>query len=405
MRLSPEDAGNADHKKALDSAVSRWFVALDGLPSVPSVSSSFTFGNADWIIDFQFTGTPLEYCGRNPAGTTTTIIHSSGHPDCIGAPPGSLVNVLVHELVHTLGFSNALEGKGQAGYSDHCALYLNPDGAVNGGICQHEIELLLSKYGERDPIPSESFWSHHIITGVQTSPPTVTVAEGSDAALAATHLGAERSRRTLRAVDDETFSWVSANEAIARVTPAGASVTVNGQAVGTTILAARTSSGLNADEEYGSQFALHGTSVPVTVTASSGGGGGGGGGAFRVDTVLGPARPIVTSGSYGFSAVLENESSAGILSHDWTFDFSKPGIATILSSAEAPVVNVPAGSYTIEVHVEVMDATGTRASRIEHWPVCTESGGGGGGGGGGEQLRRGLDDPDGGVTPQAVEGC
>ena len=316
----------------------------------------------------------------------TLTLYNPAYPSSCSTNRDDAVTTLTHELGHVLGYQS---GAHQTPPS-YRSFRLPDDGTINGTVCQHEVEGVLSAYSFRPrPFEVDSFWTKPIVTGLVTTPSSVSVAVDATKQVTVTHFTFRRQNNAPAAqVGSASFSWAQGATNIATVSQAGL---VTGKGEGTTKVTVSSPSPLPSTFQLGGRFAGWGQEIPVTVTT------GGGGPGFRVSALNGVATPITTAGTHWLSAAVIN-APVGTLMIRWVVAYSNAVIDTVDTGfgPNSYALQVPAGSYTIRVTATPRIGNETGASRSQDFPVCT-----GQGGGGGEFIAA---KPPGGGT-DAVEGC
>ncbi len=328
------------------------------------------------------TGTPYsgETNATSPSVDSITIKRGSAC-DSFTNKSNDLVAVLTHELGHSLGFDNDLHKPPSLSY---CAMHLESIApAINGTVCQHEVEWLLAGYNYR-PAPPGDFWGRPIITGVQGIPSSTTVQVGGSVTLTATGLRFERQNGPgPQPVGSATVTWSSDNDSVATLDPsAGPATVMTGVRLGTTTVRAHLAGSLPLNALLSARLLNLGEPTAVTVTAPPG--------AFQVSNITGPATPITVAGTFQFQAVVVNPPPGTVYvrwvvmySNGDTLDFGPFGGVT-------RTIEAYAGAYNIRVKATPRVGTTYGLYAIRDWPVCT--------GGGGEYFQS---DP----GPDAEEGC
>ncbi len=399
-------SGPSSHINDIDDAVDKWNAALvhDSVPGIPSFEQ-ITSGTADVIV--LATASPgADLCMAVDVLSRPMIVTDDG-PCSSNADTYS--RILLHEFSHVLGFNKSMEKVGRDGISDHCAFHL-PDSdttgtppnliiapaPVNGSVCQHEIEFIYKHFGQlAEPFDANNFWNRHIVTGVNTNPPSVEVGVGQSTPVVVTALTFDRSGDSIQPVapGSTPIDW--------DVLPAGiAGVSSSGLVTGLVGGTARVIVGVGqvvSDYFRSTTLIRAKDSVPLFVS--------GGpppncqpGSTLRVTAITADQEPAITlAGNHTFTATTVG-CDPETVTYRWTFDPSKPGEQTVIfpSGSDAQIYDVPAGNYTITVTALPSDSSGTGFALTRGVNVCTDPPGGGGG------L---FGQKDGGVGTNAAGGC
>ena len=395
IAVTGPSAGSADIQAAMD----QWNTALasDAVRGIPRFV--WANGTPDLVIQGDSSGV---VCGHTFAIDTPIVMNINSpttctHPDIYG-------RILIHEFAHVLGFNGTTAHTvGVPGVSENCVINLprpdttggNPAGStspgVNTTVCQHEIEFIYQVYGQRQGgFDQTAFWDHPIVTGLRTTPASVTVDKGSSVQVTVNQLSFTRGQLSTAPLDSTTFSWEPSNPALAAVDANGL-VTGKGAGTGNVVI---TPNNIPSIYLQGTTLVADHFLVPLTVvdTASAPPGCGP---TLRVTAITVDQEPaITTAGSHGFAAT--TVGCGGPVTYDWTFDPSAPGMTTtrLLDAAAAVSYPVAAGSYTLTVTALPYDGS-QGIPLVRSVNVCT---------GGGLEL---LQAPGSGSDPgtNAVGGC
>jgi hypothetical protein len=333
-------------------------------------------------------------CGTtDPIGDVITIDRTDvvgGTTPCKTNATTDDITLLVHEFGHALGF-NPNSHKDEYGIPAGCTMNLESVApAIDGTVCQQEVEYLLAGYNYRQINPS-AFWNRPIVTRLVGPPVADTLTQGSSITLSVTHFGFDRQSMGHVPIGGTTVDWVPDSiqtVTVAPIPPAAARVV--GASPGLTTVRARTGSGLPSSYLLSSRLIALGEPTSILVTSPPPG-------PFRVTDILGPPTPITASGNRTFQATVINPP-AGTLQVRWVAIASN-GIFDSLDTGYGPnsfTLYVEEGAYSIRVkaYPRVVPPSGSPtygAHAMEDFPVCT--------GGGGDNLWGG------GGSPDAEEGC
>ncbi len=324
------------------------------------------------------------YCGAtniNPPNppSTITVYRRGSVPaaPCVGNASPFLEDLLRHELMHVLGVGN----NHFAGADDiplNCVVRLPADkNRVNGEPCQHELEVIYAGHGYRQ-IDIASFWTRPIVTGFAGLPAAITLAlEEKDTLSVTGFLFARQASPPVGTFGTTSLKWVSESPDRASVLALqGAAAEVTAEGAGSTRVLASIQGGAPASHLVGTVLALGSQPVGVTVPAPPPPPSGG----FRVTDIVGPATPFTTADPRTVSATVVNAPS-GTLLMKWKITYSNGVVPEYETGygANSHALQVPAGSYYIEVRATPKVHPDTGAGYVERFTVCTEDGGGGGG--------------------------
>jgi len=345
-------------------AIAEWNDALlpDSFPGLPRFAYASTGQDITVVVDGDGSGL---YCGATDvlgARQVQLTLYVGGGAAC-PTNRADATTTLKHELGHVLGYQVGAHHTPPA----YCSFYLPVDYTINGTVCQHEIEGVLSAYGFR-PTPGEvdSFWTRPLVTGLVTVPSAPSVVVGDSQQVVVTQFTFRRQNNAPSvSVGGATFSWESKSPGIASVFPSGL---VTGHAVGATRLVITNSGSVPSGYQLGARFGGWGHEVPVTVTGGSG---------FRVGAISGPGTPITSAGTYSLTATVLNAPN-GTLTIQWQVAYSNAVLDTVVTAfgPNSYALQVPAGSYNIRVTATPRVGSNTGASLIRDYPVCTGQGGG-----------------------------
>lgn len=388
LRIKAEEADT----EAVRQAVEVWQNAFPGHPLlVQSPRLSTSSGTVVWSV-YDYTNANDPKCGQTNIFDSTITIRTAAEFNCGDNASTSLKDVLVHELAHVLGFNS--QWHKNSPLPAGCVHQL-PEVGVDASPCQHEIELIYAAYGY-GTISSSSlsaFGAQRIITGLATSPTSVTIdaSEQDTISVLAKVFGRQGLSNELGA---PALTWASSSPAELTIVSLGSSavVEVSGEP-GTQTAFARATGSAGTGNRIGTWMSVVGHAVPVTITGS----------ApeppppapLRVtDISIGDGTPVTSQGYKSLAASVSGSYGYPV-SVRWQVSYSN-GVRSPQDfwDDQWTSVYVPGGSYTLSVTATPQGGYGIQ----QNFPVCTGSGGGGGGG----NLQR---VPDGGVTPTAVEGC
>ncbi|HMU61701.1 MAG TPA: Ig-like domain-containing protein [Gemmatimonadales bacterium] len=344
-------------------AINEWNAALlpDSFPGLPRFQYVTTGADINVVVDGNGSGL---YCGDTFV-VDSHFVHLKLHTP-VGSPCTSnwsdAITTLKHELGHVLGYQSGAHKIPPP----YCTFFLPDDHSINGTVCQHEVEGVLSAYSFR-PTPSAdtNFWTKPIVTGLTTSPASVSVAVGDSQLVSVTQyrFGRQNGAQPV-AVGSASFSWRVKNEQVATVS---SNHYLKGKEAGTTQLIIANPSPFPASYQQGARFGGWGHEIPVAVSATPGG--------FHVSAVNGAPIPITTTGTYPLSATVVN-APVGTLTIRWLVTYSN-GVIDTVDTGYGPnsyPLPVPAGSYYIEVTATPRVGAETGWPVVAHYPVCTGQG-------------------------------
>jgi hypothetical protein len=344
-------------------AIAEWNAALmpDSFPGLPRFQYASSGADIEVIVDGSGSGL---YCGDTFV-VDSHFVHLKQHTP-VGSPCSTnwsdAITTLKHELGHVLGYQSGAHKIPP----DYCTFLLPDDNSINGTVCQHEVEGVLSMYGFRAPLNADSnFWTKPIVTGLTTSPGGVSIQVGDSQLVSVTQFKFDRQDGALPVgVGSALFSWNVKDPTIAAVS---ASRYVRGLKAGTTRLIISNPSPFPSTYQKGARFGGWGHEIPVTVTAATGG--------FRVSALNGPATPITTAGSYSLAATVVNPPT-GTITIRWVVAYSNAVLDTVDTGfgPNSYALQVPAGSYRIRVTATPRVGTTTGGAIILDYPVCTGQG-------------------------------
>jgi hypothetical protein len=324
------------------------------------------------------------YCGAtnidppNPPSTITVYRRGSvPATPCVGNASPSLESLLRHELMHVLGVGN----NHFAGADDiplDCVVRLPADkNQVNGEPCQHELEVIYAGHGYRQ-IDIANFWIRPIVTGFAGLPAAITLAlEEKDTLSVTGFLFARQASPPVGTFGTTSLKWVSESPTIAAVSSLQATVAeVTAEDDGSTRVLVSIQSGAPASHLVGTVLALGSHPVGVTVPTPPPPPAGG----FRVSDIVGVATPFTTAQPRTVSATVVN-APTGTLLVKWKVTYSNGVLPEYETGygANSHTLQVPEGSYYINVRATPKVHPDTGAAYVERFTVCTEGGGGGGG--------------------------
>ena len=229
---------DATIRTAIASAVAIWngVYGHDGLPVFVTTATPAP----NFQVDVRRGTTSGQYyCGDTDPGTRDITINQSSTPTSCGGETstnpvqsGALVQLIAHELSHSIGFGH-LSQLGSAPASDNCIASLPAAGGLNGSLCQHEILHVRYYYGLYDTYvpPTTYIASGLTVGGVTTANP------GESKTLTAfPEWDVVPSGTTIK------YTWSSTNPAVASVSSSiTASNAVLAVSPGTTTIRARIS--------------------------------------------------------------------------------------------------------------------------------------------------------------------
>lgn len=323
------------------------------------------------------------YCGAtniNPPSSPSTIrVYRRGSvpaTPCVGNASPSLENLLRHELMHVLGVGN----NHFAGADDiplNCVVRLPADkNQVNGEPCQHELEVIYAGHGYRQ-IDVANFWTRPIVTGFAGLPAAIALAlEEKDTLSVAGFLFARQASPPVGTFGTTSLKWVSeAPDRASVLALPGAAAEVTAEGAGSTRVLVSIQAGAPASHLVGTMLALGshpvGVTVPTPPPPPSGG--------FRVTDIVGAATPFTTAQPRTVTATVVNAPS-GTPQMKWKVTYSNGVISEYETAygANSHTLQVPEGSYYINVRATPKVLADTGAAYEERFTVCTEGGGDGG---------------------------
>lgn len=365
-------------------AINEWNAALlpDSFPGLPRFA--YDTVSPDITVVMAGDGTGL-YCGTTDVlgtGEVNLTLYNPAYPGTCPTNRAGASTTLTHELGHVLGYQS---GAHQVPPSN-CSFYLPANHTINGAVCQHEVEGILSAYSFR-PLPQDvvGFWTKPIVTGLVTIPSILTVGVGATQQVSTTHFTFRRQPGTPPTpVGGTTFTWNSKNAGIATVVSGNI---VRGLQVGSTELWTSPGTAFPPTYQSGARFAGWGHEIPVAVSGGATG--------FRVLAFNGPATPITSAGSRLLTAIVIN-AQQGELTIRWQVAYSNAVVDTVDTGfvANGYSLSVPAGSYNIRVTATPRVGGTTGGALVQDYPVCT---------GGGQPVYVQSELPGG--EPDAKEGC
>jgi len=340
-------------------AAAEWQQAAD-ISGLPQFYTTTDLGSASAQITDLPSGATSPYCGEwsdfNKV-LTLKLGSTCNHP-------GGLQTLLRHEFAHAFGWTGTTAHvAGQAGASDHCAIFLGVGQPLNSSICAHEIEGAAAAYGLRS-LPSD-FWSKEFVVGSVNTLSATSVAAGNTVTLSPGNWRLDRGGST-----SGTYTWTSSNTAVATVSGG----VVTGVAAGTTTITAHPSTS-GSSYLFTTAFTTNGVSATVTVTNTpvnlyvTGITGAGG-----IDTM-----PIHDPGSYLLTAHLGAGDDTGV-TFKWTIIFSNAIGDSVVSHADTMppwgprtrsiTVPSPIGTYTITARVRAGRDTTVGSVTSHDFAVC-----------------------------------
>ncbi len=214
IRLNPSGATSSELAE-LSAATGTWNGAVLGAYNLPMFVST---GN-NKTIQVTFSGSGDYYCGQaSTTGLTLSIARfgtSSGctHPGRLST--GTLQDLFVHELAHSIGFqSNPWHKPSSTNVTGHCAVALYDAGRpLNPAPCQHEIEVIHAVYGLR----AAPNMSKHVTTGL-SGLANVTIETNSSTVLTVSSLRFARANGSMCGQPNTTSCTGSATPANATLT-------------------------------------------------------------------------------------------------------------------------------------------------------------------------------------------
>ena len=358
---------------AVSSGIDRWNGAL-GLSGVaPRLSTWNSPGSANVLV--YLPGTAAQYCGSTATGTIPFVITLFSGTACT-TNRSSLVNVVTHELGHTLGFESGAHAGGTQDVSSHCVMELAlvaPN--INATPCQHEVEKIYAAYGI---VPLSGitafFYSLPIITGVN-APASISLQVDASTTITPTQLlfarGGAQGPAPLGGVQ---LTWGISNPTFATVQNGA----ITGIRAGSPTVSI-TVNALTIPSQYqlGGLFKQYGQLIGVTVTNPPLGPG------FAVSDIYGVPQPVTATGDYTFQVSTVNGGDPSTLQIDWTIAPSIPVFDTVRTGwgLRTSMIHVDGGSYSIRVTAQPRNRVGPTdpwvigGTMIEDFPVCTGSGG------------------------------
>jgi hypothetical protein len=255
-------------------------------------------------------------------------------------------------------------------------MYLPDDGSINNTVCRHEVEKVYAAYGivPLAGISVTNFYGRHIITGLNATPSSVTLAIGATANISVTQLLFANGAFASAPLGSVGLTWGSDAFSIATVNNTG---TITAQATGqTTVRAKLIGSSVPSTYQISGVMAQDGQGIAVTVSTAPPPGPG-----FRVYDITGVPQPITASATYTFRAQVVDGGDPATLQVKWDIWASNQAFDSISTAygSTSYSLRVPAGSYRIRAYARPRNGTVYGGGYIEDFPVCTGSGGGGNG--------------------------
>lgn len=207
--------GPTAFQDAIEASLTRWNDALDLAAVIHRPRLGWISNPAFADVIVNVTTSSSDYCG-NESGTTGNSTINMFPGTC-----GDFGTALTHELAHTLGFTTH-KFDGQAGVSEQCVFSIQADSVVHGSICQHEIEYIYQAYGQRQGgFTSTAFWDHPIVTGLLTTPFSISVDQGASVSVNVDKLFFANGQTQPADPVGTTFIWNVEPNNIASVSPSG----------------------------------------------------------------------------------------------------------------------------------------------------------------------------------------
>lgn len=272
VRLATPAGMTSGEVSALSSAVAGWNGAVLGAYGLPQ----FTMSAGNRTITVSISGAGDYYCGQVPVKTQLNIARfatASGcsHPGRLST--GTLGNLFLHELSHSVGFQSGVWHKPSTeAITGHCAGALYSAGRpLNSGVCQHEVEAIHAAYGLRSTAPD---LAKHVLTGL-AGLTSLSLSPGGTGTLTVSSLRFWRANGTLCGQPDTTacfgtaspsgasLSWSTSNAGVASLSGSGASRTVTGNAAGVATISVDATT---PTYERAATFGGPGTGTAATVT-------------------------------------------------------------------------------------------------------------------------------------------